>query len=91
MAMAVVASGGGHGSYALARVFFPFTMLSTVFNGRIDGIYLAVGLFQYLFYGLVFWVAVKLNRSKPAIALLLTIHGLVVFVVFYWRNEYFPN
>lgn len=91
MAMAVVASGAGHGSYALARIFFPFTMLSTIFNSRIDGMYLAVGLLQYLFYGLVFWAAVKLKRAKPAIAMLLTIHGLVVFAVFFWRNEYFPN
>ena len=59
-----VSSGMGHGNYFLAKVLFPFTMLSTVPFGRINRPFIMLALVQYPLYGLLLGVA---NLKREAL------------------------
>jgi len=55
---AVFAAGGGHGTYLPARIFFPYTMLSTHFsNDTITNPSIIFALIQIPFYGVLLSVA----------------------------------
>ena len=47
-----VASGGaGHGDYFIAKLLFPFTMLSTMFVGSITSPFILLAFVQFPIYG----------------------------------------
>lgn len=89
--MAMLFAGPGHGSYAPARIIFPFTMLSTIFHENIRGVYILLGLIQFPAYGLIASSVKNTKMFKPTIGLLCIIHVVVVIIVFKFHNEYFPN
>jgi hypothetical protein len=91
ISLVIFTAGAGHGSYALARILFPFTMLSTVFGSYIGGFYVAIGLLQYLIYGLIVAVSLRANRTYKAVATIVVAHVIAIFIVFIWQNESFPN
>ncbi len=85
--LAVASAGGGHGSYVLAKLFFPFTMFLTRFAG--DTItYPLVGLAvaQFPFYGLV---AASREPIRAALALSLT-HAIFAVICFSSLLPTFP-
>lgn len=61
---AIMSAGAGHGSYAAARVLFPFSMMLTRFAGEIGPAAMAAGLLQFPLYGALVGrtVAVKTDR-----------------------------
>ena len=84
------AAGAGHGSYFLAKILFPFTMLSTVLFGSIIAPFIAIAFLQFPIYGLVLGRAnVKGNIARWG-ARLMVIHVMAVLVCFLLVGESFP-
>jgi hypothetical protein len=52
LVMAIASAGAGHGDYFLAKILFPFTMLSTRWNGVISPLYIFLAVVQMPLYGL---------------------------------------
>jgi hypothetical protein len=50
---ALVEAGAGHGSYFVAKLFFPYTMLSTHLFEIITTPFILLALVQFPFYGLL--------------------------------------
>ena len=87
----VFTAGAGHGTYAPARLLFPFTMLSTLLHGTIKDAYALLALLQFPIYGVILAMAVKSNRTKLTASLLIAIHTIAVFMTFVFLNPSFPN
>ena len=79
----------GHGHYVLAKVFFPFTMLSTIVFGSIIGPFIALAIVQFPLYGLLIGTANEKSRVLPYAAGLLIIHALAVIACFVLIGENF--
>src|SRR5262249_38380856 len=61
----VVAAGGGHGAYWLAKTLFPWTMMSTAWTRTIAQPYVALAIAQYPLYGIVLDMARARGRFMP--------------------------
>jgi hypothetical protein len=83
-----VASGGaGHGHYVFAKIFFPFTMLSTILFGSIIGPFIALAIVQFPLYGLLIGTANEKRRVVPYAAGLVIVHALAVVACFLLVRE----
>ena len=51
--VAVFYTRAGHGSYFLAKILFPFTMLSTVLFGSIVAPFVVLAILQFPLYGIL--------------------------------------
>jgi hypothetical protein len=72
---AVASAGAAHGSYLLAKILFPFTMLSTLVFGSIVAPAIALAVLQFPFYGFILGRAkVKGGFRTRAAVLLLGTH-----------------
>jgi hypothetical protein len=79
LAMGIMSAGAGHGSYTIAKILFPYTMLSTVRNESITLGWMLFAVVQYPIYGLI----VSAARNRKAGLLALTIfHSLCVILAF---------
>jgi len=79
---AVASAGAGHGSYLVAKILFPFTMLSTLVFGSIIAPTIALAVLQFPFYGFILGKA-NVHGSLPArAAMLLLMHVLAVAACF---------
>lgn len=81
--------GAGHGDYFLAKILFPFTMLSTVFTGGITDFFFLVAALQLPFYGLIIAVGIKLNKSAFFARGLLAVHIIAVILCFCFVGDHF--
>jgi len=79
-----IASGGaGHGNYLLAKIVFPFTMLSTKAFGSIIAPFILLAIIQFPVYGFILgWANAKNRIFLPAAALLL-LHSAAVIACFF--------
>ena len=59
--LGIISAGAGHGDYFLAKVLFPFTMLSTFLLGSITLPFVLVALAQFPVYG---WLVGQSARHK---------------------------
>ena len=59
----VAATGGGHGTYGAAKLFFPFTMALTGVTEEINTPGIVIALAQYPLYGLLIgWLTARNRR-----------------------------
>ena len=79
---AVASAGAGHGSYFLAKVLFPFTMLSTLVFGSVTAPAIALAVLQFPFYGFILGRANVKGRVRTPAAVLLLLHSLAVVACF---------
>lgn len=79
---AVASAGAGHGSYSLAKILFPFTMLSTLVFGSIIAPAIALAVLQFPFYGFILGRANVKGSFGTWLAPLLLIHILAVTACF---------
>ena len=79
---AVASAGAGHGSYLLAKILFPFTMLSTLAFGSIIAPAIALAVLQFPFYGFILGKANAKGSFRKRAAMLLVIHMLAVTACF---------
>ena len=75
---AVGSAGAGHGSYLLAKILFPFTMLSTLVFGSIIAPAIALAVFQFPFYGFILGRENVKGTVGTRATVLLLIHLLAV-------------
>ena len=79
---AAASAGAGHGSYLLAKILFPFTMLSTLVFGSIIVPAIAVAIIQFPFYGFILGRATLKGSLLVRSVALLVIHILAVAACF---------
>jgi hypothetical protein len=81
--LAMVSGGAGHGSYALAKIVFPYTMLAALSYGeRITPALIVVALAQFPLYGLAVGYAALNNQGKFDGAVILGVHATMVLCCF---------
>jgi len=81
--------GGGHGTYIPTKLFFPYTMLSTIGNESMSTFFIIIGLSQYPMYGLIIQYA-KSEKSKTSrFFTILVVHIIAVILVFALQNNNF--
>jgi hypothetical protein len=76
LALGIMSAGAGHGNYFLAKILFPFTMLSTIYYESITFPFLLLGVVQIPVYGL--FISALRNR-RTSLMLLSLLH--TVFVI----------
>ncbi|RLJ31797.1 hypothetical protein CLU97_1236 [Chryseobacterium sp. 7] len=79
---AILAGGGGHGTYFPLLVLFPFSLLGTFFNEEIP---LFIGIIQLPIYG---FLMDKLGIKK-ALPVIVAIHIIGMCTVFMLRRDFF--
>jgi hypothetical protein len=72
-----LASGGaGHGNYLLAKILFPFTMLSTIPFGSIIVPFIVLAVAQFPAYGIILGLANGRGRGMRTAGAMLVVHAL---------------
>jgi multidrug efflux pump subunit AcrB len=84
-----MSGGGGHGDYLLAKLLFPWTMLSTVFFRSITTPFIVLAVIQYPAYGVVLGFANRNGRLLRSATALFAIHGLLAAVCLIAPNQNF--
>jgi hypothetical protein len=87
--LGLLSAGAGHGEYFLAKLLFPFTMLSTVRFHSIKQSFLVLAIIQYPLFGLLLGVA-NLKRKLLVFALaLVSIHACFALAAVAFVDKYF--
>lgn len=73
----------------MAKVLFPFTMLSTISFATITLPFLIIGLLQFPVYGLILGDSIRKGKLLQSIAAIVAIHVLTVSACFYFIGESF--
>ena len=76
--LAISSAAAGHGSYFLAKLLFPFTMLSTIVFGSIAVPFILLAIIQFPFYGIFLGVGNVRGRFIPLAVGVLVAHTLAV-------------
>ena len=84
LAAAIESGGGGHGSYVLAKLFFPYSMLLTTLTGTITYTLMGLAIVQFPLYGLAVG---SFNATKTAISFLV-VHAIASSLCF---SSLLPN
>jgi len=87
--LGLVSAGAGHGDYFLAKLFFPFTMLSTVRFHSIREPFWVFAIIQYPLYGLLLGVANLKRRFLVSAVALAIIHVSCAVAAVALVDEYF--
>jgi hypothetical protein len=65
--LGIISGGAGHGDYLLAKLLFPFTMLSTLALGSITPPFVLLALAQFPAYGWLVGNSVRRSRWPDAL------------------------
>jgi hypothetical protein len=87
--LGLVSGGAGHGEYVLARILFPFTMLSTRIFGSIVTPFIVLAIIQFPLYGLVLGTANVRRKMLVFSAGLVVLHSLSAALCFFVVGENF--
>ncbi len=80
--LAIGSAAGGHGNYVLARILFPYTMLSALFFNVISPPFIMLALLQFLLYGMILGEAAERKRFRFVLAIILAAHALAAAACF---------
>jgi hypothetical protein len=89
LALAIASTGGGHGTYFMARLLFPLTMLSTWLFGSITNPLIVAAVLQFPVYGFVIGRGFGQGRAIKPILIVLFIHVFLAVFAFVVREPYF--
>lgn len=87
--LGIASAGAGHGDYVLARILFPYTMLSAVAFDSITLPFTVMAVLQFPVYGVVLGAANVKSKLLPAMLGLLVLHCLTVLICFLLASENF--
>ena len=87
--LSVFLMGGGHGSFLPAKLFFPYTMLSTAFTGSINGGFIVVALIQFPSYGILIVSGKRYGYQNYVLGILIAIHILALLLSLNYSSETF--
>lgn len=77
-----ISAGAGHGSYFVAKLLFPYTLLAGGMEGPIPDLFVTLAGIQYLLYGFIWAMAVKHKCVARVIIALVLVHFGAVLVEF---------
>ena len=86
-----MSSGAGHGDYFLAKIVFPYTLLSTAAFDRIEPPFMLLTLIQYPAYGVVMGLANVRRRLILSGGAPVLVHALTVVAAFAFANQSFSG
>ena len=93
MIIAGIAIGGGHGTYFLMKLLYPYMMLSTFALDEILPSAFFISLMQYILYAVIFTFADKKSKLKLAIYIIAIIHViaflLCLFIQLFISKPYY--
>ena len=89
--LGLMSAGAGHGDYFLAKILFPYTLLSTGVFGHIESSFMWLAGLQYPFYGVLMGVANIRRKLTFAGGVLAVVHALAVVGAFAFANQYFSG
>jgi len=87
--LAFLSAGAGDGTYSLAKVFYPYTMLSTLMFGSIVTPFIVLAILQYLIYGIGLGVAIATGHGRLVAISLIMLHMLAVLSCFLFIGQNF--
>jgi hypothetical protein len=87
--LALVSAGSGHGNYLVAKLLFPYTMLSTVVAGEISLIFLVLAFLQFPIYGFILALGAQAEKMKSVAYTIAAIHVFGVLLCFLLVSENF--
>lgn len=87
--VALSSAGGGHGSYGLAAVLFPYTMISTRFFGSITPPFMVLAVIQFPVYGAVIAWAGDRGGKWKVLAAIAAVHAVAAILAGYGRGAGF--
>jgi len=89
----MASAGAGHGTYLWAKIFFPYTMISSVLYETSNApralniiLWIVLPIIQYPLYGIMVGLANKRGKTSLLVAVLCVLHVTVV-----WLNFVVPN
>ena len=80
--IAILAGGGGHGTYFPILAIFPFSLLGTFFNEKIS---LFIGIVQLPIYGFL----IDKFSTRKVLPIIIAIHVICMYIVFVLKRETF--
>jgi len=87
--LAVTSAGAGHGNYLWAKIFFPFTMLSTAVFQSITSSFLVVAVIQFPIYGFLIGLYARQRKALMASGAILIVHLVALGLAFYLTSRNF--
>lgn len=87
--LGLASAGAGHGNYFVAKLLFPYTMLSTAFLDEINLFFLILALIQFPLYGCAVAFGVVTERVRIVYLLLVALHVLAILICFSVVSENF--
>ena len=89
--LGLFSSGSGHGDYFLAKILFPYTLLSTAAFHSITQSFLVLAIIQYPVYGLVSGIANLYRKLRICGLALALVHTMTVVASFAFADRYFSG
>jgi hypothetical protein len=89
--LGLMSAGAGHGDYFLAKILFPYTLLSTAAFESIKLPFMWLTLIQYPAYGVAIGLANVRRKLIPLSAALALVHALAVVGAFAFANPSFSG
>ena len=80
--ISVLIAGGGHGSYVPAKLFFPYTMLSTSYIDVISLPFVVLAIAQFPLYGAVIGISGGRGKMFHVSAVIVSVHLIAVVMCF---------
>jgi hypothetical protein len=87
--LGILSGGSGHGNYIIAKLLFPWTMLSTVTNESITAPFVYLAIAQFPFYGLMFATGSYFRVFRASAICLSFIHLIGVILSFIFVDSSF--
>ena len=75
-------AGAGHGDYVLARILFPYTILSALFIDSIVAPFIVLAVVQFPLYGLALGKAAQKGRLLKTLCFILVAHVAAALICF---------
>lgn len=87
----LISAGAGHGDYLVAKILFPYTMLSTALYDSITDLFFAAAFVQFPLYGVILAFAGERRRFYSFAFLLALIHTSTVALCFVIGSKNFSG
>ena len=80
--LAFVSAGAGHGTYGMARVSYPYSMLLVRLTGSLTTPLLVLAVAQYPIYGCLLGLGLTQSKMRHAVLVLFAVHVSAVVATF---------
>ncbi len=87
--LGMASAGAGHGNYFLAKILFPYTMLSTFLFQSITDAFFMLAIVQFPLYGFLLAFASRMKKLGSLAIILAMVHILAVALCFLLVSENF--